>query len=130
MRFNAHHFLKFSLLLLTEVLIAIYIHHGFIRGFAGDVLVILMLYYGIKCILPRPSSEQILKFVLLFACIVELLQLFEITRYLHMENRLLRTLLGTTFDPLDIIAYVTGYLLTLFFIKYSSLAEPKDIYLE
>ena len=82
----------------------------FIRGFVGDWLVVLLIYFLIKGLWDiRPRSLAI--GVFLFACSIEGLQ------YLHAADRLglargswPRIILGTTFDPLDILAYLLGAL--------------------
>ena len=51
--------------------------------------------------------------VFLFAVIVEVSQLFPLCDVLGIENRLLRTLMGTSFAWGDIVAYLAGCSVTL-----------------
>ncbi|MBQ7591375.1 MAG: DUF2809 domain-containing protein, partial [Clostridia bacterium] len=51
--------------------------------------------------------------VFLFAVIVEVSQIFPLCDVLGIENRLIRTLMGTSFAWGDIIAYLAGCAVTL-----------------
>lgn len=98
----------FMLLLVIEVLIALYIDDSFIRPYLGDVLVVVLLYFLIKWI--RPSSTKWLPlYIFLFAAGVELLQYFGLIELLNLQDhRFFRIVLGSVFDIKDIICYGTG----------------------
>ncbi len=100
------------LLFMTEVLIALFVHDRFIRPYAGDILVVLLIYTLIRIFFPeRPHLLPL--YVFLLASGVELLQYFEIVRILGLENHaLVCTLIGTTFDVRDILCYAAGTVLT------------------
>jgi len=108
MKFNSHYFIAFILLLLTEILIAAYIKHPFIRFVFGDFLVVIMLYCFLKSFI-KIASFSIALSVLTFAFIVEFLQMSNFLALLNLEkNKLANVILGNTFEITDLIAYTLG----------------------
>ncbi|CAD6367435.1 DUF2809 domain-containing protein [Shewanella putrefaciens] len=121
------------LLFLTEVLIALYAPAGFIRGFVGDVLVVILLFCMVRAVVPVDSpaekslaqntGEGMKRFfqtpwlafsVLLFAFAIEFGQYWGLVDKLGLGgNRLARIVIGSHFDPLDLVAYFVGYLILL-----------------
>ncbi|QIE59100.1 DUF2809 domain-containing protein [Rasiella rasia] len=102
----------FILLLVTEVAIAIFHFHKFIRGFVGDVLVIPLLYYFLRIFI-KWRTVYLLGAVLAIALGIELLQYSGLFQHLNIQSPLLKIVLGTTFDWKDILAYGVGGVLTL-----------------
>ena len=104
-----------ALLLITEILIGLFAH-GFVRGSVGDVLVVMLLWAVWRTVSPeRPAFGLLLPAgIFLFACGVEFLQLWGFCDRLHIENRLLRTLIGTGFSVRDLFCYAAGILPLLF----------------
>lgn len=101
----------FFLLFMTEVFIALYVHDSFIRPYIGDCLVVIVLYFGIRMIIPKPIRLLPL-WLFLFAFGVEILQYFHLVERLGLENhKFLRILIGSTFDLKDILCYGVGCLL-------------------
>ncbi|MBO4421729.1 MAG: DUF2809 domain-containing protein [Lachnospiraceae bacterium] len=78
-------------LLITEVLIGMYAG-GWIRSYLGDVLVVILLYTLFRTIIPdKPEKWYILPTVILiFAFIVEFLQLWGFCDRFGITNRFLR----------------------------------------
>lgn len=101
----------FLLLTLTEVFIALFIHGGFIRNYLGDVIVIWVVYCFVQAVLGgRFSSYAVAAGVMIFAFIVELLQKINIVEILGLGGiPFFRTLIGTTFSPVDLICYAAGF---------------------
>ena len=101
----------FALLLAVEVLIALFVRDAFVRPFVGDVLVVILLV--LLCRVFIPEGVRLLPlYVFLFACCVELLQFADPVRLLGLEGcPFLRIALGSTFDPLDLLAYAIGGLI-------------------
>lgn len=100
------------LLLVTEIAIAKFYFTEFIRHVVGDVLVIPLLY----CLLRMCTTISKIKgviIVVLFAFGVECLQWISITEKLGITQPTLRTIIGTTFDYRDLIAYSAGGLLVI-----------------
>lgn len=100
----------FIILVLIECLIAIFLKQGFIRENIGDVLVVPCIYTMLRIIFPNKYKNLAL-FVLLFAVIIEFLQLLNITNILAGNNKILSIALGGTFDIKDILCYIIGYIL-------------------
>jgi hypothetical protein len=107
-KFNAQYFGLAIFLLLIEVLIAIFLDDRFIRPFVGDVLVVILIYCLIKAFWQICSNTAI-ALVFAFACMVEGLQYLNIVDRLGLRgNPLFSTVIGTTFDAKDILAYAIG----------------------
>ena len=96
------------LLLCIEVIIALFVHDNFIRPYVGDILVVVVIYTFIRILIP--DKIRILSiYIFCFAALVEVLQLFKIVEILGLsDNRLLSTVIGSTFDIKDIICYAIG----------------------
>ncbi len=107
----------FILLLVTEVAIAVFHFHKFVRGFIGDILVIPLLYTLLRLVW-KLSSKRTLQWVLVIAFSVELLQLMSITKHFHIENKVVLLLLGQTFDGWDLVAYWFGIIPVLLIEKF------------
>lgn len=98
-------------LLLIEIMIALYVHDKFIRPYVGDVLVVIAIYTFIRIFLPQGHTLLPL-YVFIFATGVELLQLFHIVELLGLgDNRFFRILIGSVFDIKDVFCYAFGCIL-------------------
>ncbi|MDT0556739.1 DUF2809 domain-containing protein [Patiriisocius hiemis] len=106
------HLTIFTLLLVTEVVIALFHFNKFIRGFVGDVLVVPLAYFFLK-IFSKAASFKLAVTTFVFAIIVEILQLFSITEKLNIDSKIIKIILGSTFDWWDILAYAIGFGLLL-----------------
>ena len=113
MRFNAYYFVVSISLFLIELWIALYVRDDFIRPYVGDVLVVILIYVIARTFL-KISILTAAVGVLLFAFGVEILQFFQIVEILGWgSSAWARTVIGTTFDGEDLIAYSVGILLLL-----------------
>lgn len=103
-----------ALLLAAEIYIGLFVRDGFVRPYLGDTLVVMLIYCIVRTAMPRKCSRFCLLsgIIFLFAVLVELSQLIPLCDLLHIENALLRTLMGTSFALGDIIAYLFGNLIT------------------
>lgn len=117
MKFNPKSFLNFIILFLLEVLIVLFFKTGFIRYIFGDFLVVIMLYYFLKSFInAKPISISI--WVLIFAFVIEFLQMTNLLAFLNLEqNKLAHLILGTTFEFTDLLAYSLGIVCVLFIEK-------------
>lgn len=106
-------FLIFTILFVMEILIAVYVHDNFVRPYLGDVLVVALLYFFIRIIIPE-KIRFLSIYIYLFAVAVELMQYINLVTILGLENnRLARIIIGSTFDWMDILCYGVGAILLL-----------------
>lgn len=111
--FNKAYFLWTVLLFLTEVGIALFVHDNFIRPYFGDVLVVILIYCFVRTFLKISVTKACIG-VLLFAFAVETLQYFTVVEKLGLQdNKLARTVIGTSFAWEDIAAYIVGILIVV-----------------
>ena len=100
------------LLLVIEVLIALYIRDAFIRPYGGDILVTLLICCMIRVVLPQGYRLPIAGGVLLFAVLVEIGQYFGLVYLLGLGHiAFFRILIGTGFSWWDMVCYAAGCLL-------------------
>tara|TARA_R110002051_G_scaffold13435_6_gene45041 strand:+ start:9506 stop:9904 length:399 start_codon:yes stop_codon:yes gene_type:complete len=119
------YFLGFILLFIIEVCIALYLHDTIIRPFVGDILVVLLVYCFVMTVLllttTRIKITIVALSVLVFAFCVEALQATELLQTLDLsENKLASVILGSTFDWLDLVAYIIGTLFIILLEKIRS----------
>lgn len=107
-RFHKTYALLFVLLLMVEILIALYAQDKMLRGFVGDVLVVGLIYCFILMLFDANKKKTIIG-VGIFALLVEISQAFHVVEKLgFQDNKLMYTILGTHFDINDIWAYMGG----------------------
>lgn len=98
------------ILLGIEVLIALFVHDRFIRPYLGDVLVVVVIYTFIRIFIPE-KLRLLPLYIFIFAAGVEVLQYFQIVKYLGLaDNRFFSILIGSVFDWKDIACYAVGCL--------------------
>ena len=114
------------LLLIIEIIIGIYAK-GWIRGYLGDVLVVILIYTIFRTIIPdKPGKWYILpSAILVFAFSVELLQLWGFCDRFGITNRLLRIIIGTGFSIADLLCYTIG-VIPCYITEYMIRAGMKD----
>jgi len=113
LNFNSKYFYLTIFLLITEIIIAIWVHDAFIRPFGGDFLVVILIYCLVKSFMDSPVSPTILS-VLLFAYAVEISQYFHLVNLLGLRNsKIARIIMGTSFSWTDMLMYSLGMLLVL-----------------
>ena len=101
----------FAALLLIEILIALYVHDDFIRPYMGDMLVVIVVYCFVRIFIPE-TCRILPLYVFLFAAGVESLQYVNLVEVLGLEgNAVLRVLVGSVFDMMDIFCYGVGCLM-------------------
>lgn len=114
-RFHKGYFGLTVVLLLIEVLIAMYVRDNFIRPYFGDFLVVILMYCFLKSI-ADPDVKLTAMAVLLFSYLIEIFQYLNFVERLGLGNsEIARTLIGTSFAWMDILAYTTGILTVLWF---------------
>jgi Protein of unknown function (DUF2809) len=117
LKFNKNYLFLTIILFSIEVLIALFVKDSLIRPFVGDVLVVCLIYCFLRIFL-NFSVWKIALGVLVFACLIEILQYFDFVKLIGFENnRVISVILGRTFEWSDFAAYFAGFLLILFFEK-------------
>ncbi|MCM1313793.1 MAG: DUF2809 domain-containing protein [Prevotella sp.] len=111
----------FLILLIVEVLIALFISGGFIRNYMGDVIVVWVVYCFVKIFLVKSNSYLTAIGVMFFAFIVEFLQYIHIVDILGLGNiTFFRVLIGTSFSVIDLLCYSVGTAMTIILIFLQS----------
>lgn len=126
-RFNRKYFLFAIVLFIVEVCIAKYAHDAIVRPYVGDLLVVILLYCMAKSILNTDPYKTAIA-VLFFAYFIELLQYLQIIKWLGLEhNALARTIIGTSFEWIDMMAYTIGTAIVIICIKIFSPKGEVDL---
>lgn len=116
--------LLFTLLLLTEVLIALFIHDDFIRPYVGDMLVTVLICCFVRIFLPK-GLRGLPVYVFIFAALVEVGQYFDFVKLLGLHHsKFFSVLLGRSFSALDLVCYALGCLV---FFAGEHLAQKRRI---
>lgn len=107
------------LILAVEIYIAVCVNGGFVRHYLGDVLAVILLYALARAIFSKPPSNLPLK-IFAFAAALELVQYFGAVQILGVENKILKVMIGGTFDFADLLCYVVGCVLMGVYEKFES----------
>ena len=101
------------LLFVSLVLLATFgARTGWLRSFFGDVLAVIWLYYVFKTVLAAgPLPLALAAFGV--GCALELSQYFARLWHLQIGNRVLRIVVGSTPDWMDVLAYAIGFVAVL-----------------
>ena len=98
----------FVILLLIEILIALFVRDSFIRPYGGDVLITILLCCFVRIFLPEGVRLLPLG-VFLFSAAVEIGQYFDYASILGFtEPGIIRTILGSSFSLADLLCYAAG----------------------
>ncbi|WP_395044621.1 DUF2809 domain-containing protein [Flavobacterium sp.] len=107
--FNKKYFLFFTILFITEVLIALYIHDDFIRPFFGDYLVVFLVYCFIMSFI-NSNKYRIAFGVLVFAFAIEYIQYIDFVSTIGLQkSKLASTIIGTSFSVEDLVIYILAF---------------------
>lgn len=116
--FNKKYFTLTLFIFCIEVVIALFVNDRFIRPYLGDVLVVILIYCFLKSFLKLPVVP-VAVFVLIFSFTIELLQYLNIVEKLGLEkSKIARTVIGTSFSWMDLLAYVFGIIIVLVLEKH------------
>ena len=107
------------LILAVEIYIAVCVKGGFVRHYLGDVLAGILLYAFVRAIFSAPPSNLALK-IFAFAAALELVQYFGVVQILGVENKILKVIIGGTFDFTDLLCYAVGCVLASAYEKFES----------
>ena len=107
------------LILAAEIYIAICVKGGFVRHYAGDVLAVILLYALARAAFSAPPLNLPLK-IFAFAAALELAQYFGAVQILGVENKILKVIIGGTFDFADLLCYAVSCVLAGIYEKFES----------
>ena len=126
---RAKYILWFFILLVIEILIAVFVNDKIIRPYAGDFLVVILLY----CMLMSLTKMQVknaLVIVLVFSFAIEFFQIINIVKVLQYQPpRIIMILLGSSFSVWDLLAYSLGIILTAY-LEYQFQPEKRSVKME
>lgn len=106
--FRRNYFILTALLFLVEVCIALFVNDRFIRPYAGDFLVVILIYCFVRSFFNVPVNQTAIG-VLIFAFVIEGLQYIQLVNILGLQNsKLASVVLGNSFSWMDMITYVLG----------------------
>ncbi len=93
----------------------------FIRGWVGDFIVVVLIYFFVKSIIDIKSFRLAIA-TLVFSYLTEFFQYLSLVKQIGLEqSRIAQIIVGTTFDFNDLVAYTIGvvcvYLLDITLIK-------------
>ena len=108
-----------GVILVTEIYIAVCVKGGFVRHYAGDVLAVILLYALTRAIFSVTPSNLALK-IFAFAAALEIAQYFGVVQILGIENKILKVMIGGTFDLTDLLCYAVGCVLAGIYEKFES----------
>ena len=107
------------LILAVEICIAVCVNGGFVRHYLGDVLAVILLYAFVRAIFSVTPSNLALK-IFAFAAALEIVQYLGVVEILGIENKILKVMIGGTFDLTDLLCYAVGCVLVGIYEKFES----------
>ena len=111
----------FLLLLITEVIIALFVRDAFLRPYGGDILVTVLLCTLVRSLFPK-GIKLLPLYVFIFSVLVEFAQYINIVKLLGLSDiAFFRIIIGTSFSPIDIICYGAGCILFFVFDVFISI---------
>ena len=108
-----------GVILAVEIYIAICVKGGFVRHYAGDVLAVILLYALTRAAFGVPPLNLPLK-IFAFAAALELAQYLGAVQILGIENKILKVMIGGTFDFADLLCYAASCVLAGISEKFES----------
>ncbi len=89
------------------------------RHYAGDVFAVILLYALTRAIFSESPLNLPLK-IFAFAATLEFAQYFGAVQILGIENKILKVMIGGTFDFADLLCYAAGCVLAGVYEKFES----------
>ncbi len=113
MNINIKYFIAFIVLFIIEVVIALFINDKIIRPYIGDILIIVLMYTFIKSFIKK-EIRFLPIYLFVFAAFIEIIQYINILGLIGLENnKVLKIIIGSTFDIKDILCYLIGSIILL-----------------
>lgn len=108
---RAAYAVSFAVILIIEILIALFVRDSFIRPYGGDILVTILICCFMRMIFMEKIPLLPL-WVFLFAVTVEVSQYFDIVSILGLGDiKFFVILIGNSFSFVDILCYAVGCVL-------------------
>ncbi|MHB9796900.1 ribosomal maturation YjgA family protein [Pseudomonas sp. MT3] len=98
---------------------------GWLRGFGGDVLAVIWLYCLLRAAFDAPT-HWLAAVALGCGLLIEFGQFLAATLHWQIGNRIVRILLGSTPDWLDVLAYAIGFALILLTHRINTALRPAN----
>jgi hypothetical protein len=115
---------SFAVILVIEILIALFVRDSFIRPYGGDILVTILICCFMRMIF-MGKIQLLPLWVFLFAVTVEVLQYFDIVSLLGLGDiKFFVILIGNSFSFVDIICYAVGCV--LFYLREKFLISVEE----
>ena len=115
--FKMHYFVMTLLILIIEILIALFVDDRFVRPYLGDFLVVILVYCFLRSFLTISVLKSALT-ALIFSYVVETLQYLNLVGRLGLQDsKLAKTVMGSSFEWSDLLAYTLGIILVLYLEK-------------
>jgi hypothetical protein len=103
------------IVLLVEIIIALFVRDAFVRPYLGDTLAVILVYLALRAVTGLRVLPAAL-IALVIAFVVEFGQWFGLVDRIGLGGSpVARVALGTGFEPLDFVAYTAGALAILAF---------------
>jgi len=100
-------------LFIVLVFIAAYVRDVVVRPYVGDLLVVICLYFLVRGA-TGAGKYWTAGAVFLLAAIIEYAQTLQLLSWLQLSDvPIVKIVLGSTPDPLDMLLYLTGILIVL-----------------
>lgn len=98
----------FIVILIVEVLIALFVKDNFIRPYGGDILVTVLICCFVRIFVPK-KLNLLPVWVFLFALAIEIGQYFDYVSLLGLsDSKFFCIVLGTSFSFIDVLCYAIG----------------------
>lgn len=113
MRRRRQYLFAAGILFVALALIALYVRDTIIRPYVGDLLVVIFLYFLVRGA-TGANRYWATGAVFILAAIVEFVQTLQLLSWLGLSHvPIVRNVLGSTPDPLDLALYAAGLLIAL-----------------
>lgn len=101
----------FSIIMLIEIYIALFVRDDFIRPYIGDMLVTALICCFCRVLIPQGARSILPIYVFVFAAIIEICQYVDLVKLLGLDGSLFTSVVfGRTFSVYDLLCYAVGCL--------------------
>jgi DNA integrity scanning protein DisA with diadenylate cyclase activity len=127
LQFSLKYLLLTILIFLVEVLIATVLKNIFlVRAYLGDVIVVMLLYAFVR-IFVVVNTQKLILGILVFSCLVEFAQYFNIAEKLGFQpGSLMYIVIGNSFSWIDILCYAAGCFILYLWVIYNNSTLGKE----